>query len=66
MAFEIVKVVRQSGSEMFGVMNSYDGRLLEWRDIYPTGNRRIDADIGADGTCLVESEALARLIVSKL
>lgn len=66
MAFEIVKVVRQSGATRFGIMNSHDGRLLEWGDINPTGDQRIDADIGADGTCLVKSEALAELIVSKL
>jgi hypothetical protein len=65
-AFEIVKVTRQRGDRMFGIMHPYDGRLLEWRDISPTGNHRVDTDIGADGTCLVESKALAELIVSKL
>lgn len=66
MGFEIVKVRRQRGDRMFGIMHTYDGKLLEWIDINPTGNRRIDEDIGADGTCLVESKALAELIVAKL
>lgn len=66
MALEIVKVRWQGGSVVFGVMHTYDGKLLEWGDINPTGNQGIDSDIGADGTCLVKSEALAELIVSKL
>ena len=48
------------------VMNNYDGRFLEWRDIEPTGIEEIDENIGCDGTVVVHKISQAQKIIDAI
>ncbi len=48
------------------IMNNYDGRFLEWRDIEPTGIKEVDENIGCDGSVVVHKPSYAQKIIDVL
>ena len=48
------------------IKNNYDGRFLEWVDIYLTGIREVDENIGCDGSVVVHKRSHAKQIIEKL
>jgi hypothetical protein len=48
------------------IMNNYDGRFLEWRDVETTGIEEIDENIGCDGSVVVHKRSHAEKIINKL
>ena len=48
------------------IMNGYDGRFLEWRDINRTGIKKIDENIGCDGSIIVHKLNHAQKIIDVL
>ncbi len=48
------------------IMNNYDGRFLEWRDVETTGIEEIDENIGCDGSIVVHKRSHAQKIIENL
>jgi hypothetical protein len=48
------------------ILNNYDGRFLEWRDIEKTGIKEIDENIGCDGSVVLHKRSHAEKIINKL
>lgn len=48
------------------ILNNYDGRFLEWRDIEPIRIDAVDENIGCDGAVVVHKRSHAEKIINKL
>ena len=48
------------------ILNNYDGRFLEWRDIEPIGVDEVDENIGCDGSVVIHKRSHAEKIIKKL
>lgn len=48
------------------IMNNYDGRFLEWRDVETTGIEEVDENIGCDGSVIVHKRSHAQKIIENL
>lgn len=64
---EVYKFKNKEGKTIpdYAIMNTYDGKFLEWVEVVETGTGKIDVNIGCDGSVIVHKRSQAKKIIDK-